>query len=168
KGAGTLKPRQLAVLENLLHWRDSEAQRRDCPHYKVFGNKELMEIARQLPKGLSQISGISPRLLDRYGKKIMPAIQAALNLPEAELPIYPRGERREKDPQAEKRFIRLKEWRTKIAAELELDPGVLINNTLLEALARRFPHTDEDLAEVALLKNWQRKVLGEGILRTLS
>ena len=168
KGAGTLDRRQLAVLENLLHWRDAEAQRQDRPLYKVFGSKELLEIARQLPKGLSQISGISPRLLDRYGKKIIPAIQAALDLSETELPVYPRGERRAKDPQIEKRVIRLKEWRKKISAELEIDPGVLINNALLEELARKHPTVEQDLAEIDLLKNWQRKVLGEGILRTLN
>ncbi len=168
KGAGTLDRRQLALLENLLQWRDAEAQRQDRPLYKVFGNKELLTISKQLPKDLGQISGVSPRLLERYGKKIMPAIQAALDLPESELPIYPRGERRAKDPQIEKRVIRLKKWRKQISAELEIDPGVLINNTLLEELARKHPGTDHDLAEIDLLKNWQRKVLGEGILQTLN
>ncbi|NOQ41348.1 MAG: ribonuclease D [Desulfuromusa sp.] len=168
KGAGTLDRRQLAGLENLLHWRDAEAQRQDRPLYKVFGNKELLELARQMPRKIGQVSGVSLRLLDRYGKKIMPAIQAALELPETELPIYPRGERRAKDPQIEKRVIRLKEWRKQVSAELEIDPGVLINNALLEELARKHPTVDQDLAEIDLLKNWQRKVLGEGILQTLN
>ncbi|MDA3904155.1 MAG: HRDC domain-containing protein [Desulfuromusa sp.] len=171
KGAGTLGRRQLAVLESLLHWRDAEAQRRDYPLYKVFGSKELLELARLMPKELSQMSnvpGMSPRLVDRYGKKLMHAISFALDLPEAELPTYPRRERREKDPQVEKRVIRLKEWRTQVAAELELDPGVLINNALLEELACKHPKQEQDLAGIDLLKNWQRKVLGEGILRTLN
>ncbi len=98
----------------------------------------------------------------------MPAITAALNLPDAELPVYPRGVRQVKDPQIEKRFIRLKEWRKGMATKLELDPGVLINNTMLEELARRHPQTDSDLAEVEVLKKWQRKVLGEGILQALN
>ncbi len=98
----------------------------------------------------------------------MPAIQTALDLPEAELPVYPRGERRAKDPQIEKRVIRLKEWRKQISAELEIDPGVLINNALLEELARKHPTVEQDLAEIDLLKNWQRKILGEGILQTLN
>jgi len=171
KGAGTLKPRQLAVLENLLQWRDKEAQRRDCPLYKVFGNKELLEIARNLPvtaKDLSQLSGVSPRLIERYGKKLLPPIQHALKIPEAELPVYPRGERHAKDPQIEKRLARLKEWRKKVAAELEIDSGVLINNALLEELARKSPQTEADFDAIERLKNWQRKVLGEGILLVLN
>jgi len=45
---------------------------------------------------------------------------------------------------------------------------VLINNALLDELARKQPRSEEDFAEINLLKNWQRKVLGEGILRTLN
>ncbi len=171
KGAGILNPRQLAVLENLLQWRDKEAQRRDCPLYKVFGNRELLEIARNLPAtvgGLLRIPGVAPRLIERYGKKLLLPIQQALDLSETELPVYPRGERRAKDPQIEKRIIHLKEWRKTVARELELDSGVLINNALLEELARKHPRTTADFSNIDLLKNWQRKVLGEGILRTLN
>ncbi len=171
KGAGTLRPRQLAVLESLLQWRDKEAQRRDRPLYKVFGNKEILEIARALPAtaaALSRVAGVSPRLIERYGRKLLPAIHQGLDLPDNELPVYPRGERRAKDPQIEKRMIRLKEWRKKVAKELELDPGVLINNTLLEELAHKHPRSEEDFARIELLKNWQRNVLGAGILQVLN
>ncbi len=171
KGAGTLRPRQLAALENLLQWRDVEAQRRNCPHYMVIANKTLLTLASEMPRGhgqLTNISGISSRLIERYGKKILLAVATAVDLAEAELPAYPRAERRAKDPQIEKRMIRLKEWRKQVSADLELDPGVLINNTLLEELSRKNPNTDQDLAGINLLKNWQRKVLGEGILQTLN
>ncbi len=171
KGAGTLDQRQLAVLENLLHWRDDEAQRRDCPLYKVLGNKSLLHLAKLKPSGrqkLQEVDGLSPRLIDRYGGKLLHRVGAALDLPETELPIYPRGERRAKDPQIEKRLTRLKDWRKKVATDLELDPGVLINNALLDELARKQPRSEQDLDGIVLLKSWQRKVLGEGILRTLN
>ncbi len=171
KGAGMLEPRQLAILENLLQWREIEAQRRDCPLYKVLGNKSLLALARLKPQGrkdLEQVEGLSPRLLERYGGKLLHQVSLALDLPETALPAYPRGERRKKDPEAEKRLNRLKDWRKKVAAQLELDPGVLINNALLEELARKQPRAEQDLAGIELLKNWQRQVLGEGILRTLN
>jgi ribonuclease D len=170
KGAGTLEQRQLAVLESLLQWRDDEAQRRDCPLYKVLGNKSLLHLAKMKPTGrkkLQEVDGLSPRLIERYGGKLLHQVNIALDLPESELPVYPRGERRGKDPQVDKRMTRLKDWRKKIAAELQLDPGVLINNALLDELARKQPRLEQDLGEIKLLKNWQRKVLGEGILRTL-
>ncbi|MCW8860756.1 MAG: ribonuclease D [Deltaproteobacteria bacterium] len=171
KGAGTLRPRQLAVLESLLEWRTTEAQRRDCPLYKILGNKTLLELSQVMPQDLPQlgtINGMPERLVDRYGRKLLHAISQGLNLPEAELPVYPRGERREKDPQVEQRMSNLKTWRAKAAKVLELDPGVLINNATMDELARKQPRTEGDLVQMGLLKNWQRKELGKEILQVLN
>lgn len=171
KGAGTLDRRQLAVLESLLQWRDVEARRRDIPLYKVLGNKSLLQLSRLKPttrNKLQQVEGLSPRLIERYGAKLLGAVGQALELPEAELPIFPRVERRIKDPQVDKRMAWLKDWRKQAATALHLDPGVLINNALLDELARKQPRVEQDLAEIKLLKGWQRKVLGEGILQALN
>lgn len=170
KGAGRLKPRQLGILEELLQWRDTEAQRRDLPHFKVLGNKSLLQLAVQPPvssKGLVGIEGLSPRLVDRYGKQLLQAVARGQELDEAALPVFPRGERREKDLAAEKRFTKLKEWRTRVAKQLELDPGVLINNATLEQIARLYPKDLTSLEKTGALKNWQLKELGAGILEAL-
>ena len=170
KGAATLNRRQLAVLELLLQWRDAEAQRRDCPLFRVLANQPILELARLMPRErqqLQEIAGLPPRLVDRYGGKLLDAIGRGLDLPAEDLPVYPRGERRERDPQVERRFNRLKDWRKKAAADLELDPGVLINNGVLDELARRNPASEQDLEQMSLLKNWQRRELGEAILRVL-
>ena len=113
------------------------------------------------------IEGISPRLVDRYSGALLQAITRGLKLPEDELPAFPRGERRTKDPEADKRLLQLKEWRKEAAIELELDAGVLINNATLEELARRNPQSVDELAEMSTLKNWQQKVLGKGIINRL-
>jgi ribonuclease D len=171
KGAGTLDRRQLAVLEELLQWREAEAQRRDCAPFKVFGGKGLLEIARSAPvslKGLVAIEGVFPRLVDRYGKKILAAVQAGLELPSDKLPVYPRTPRVEKDPTVDQRLTALKNWRKSKAAELAIDPGVLINNVLLESLSRQVPQAPEQLVAMAGLKNWQRRVLGEEVLAVLA
>ncbi|WP_321392921.1 ribonuclease D [uncultured Desulfuromusa sp.] len=170
KGAGTLDRRQLAVLENLLQWRDVEARRRDTPLYKVIGNKPLLQLAKLSPTSLSsmqKVEGLSPRLIERYGNKLLQQTAMALETPEEDLPTYPRSERRPKDPQIEKRMNQLKAWRKKVSEELQLDPGVLINNALLDELARKQPRSEQDLSDIILLKNWQRQVLGEGILHSL-
>lgn len=171
RGAGTLTRRQLAALEALLQWRDGEARRRDCPLYKVLGNKTLLEIAQVMPterQQMSAINGLPARLLERYAGALLQAVRRSLELPEGELPFYPRGERKERDPQVDQRLKRLKVWREQAATDLELDPGVLINNAALEELARKKPGSVQELEQLSLLKNWQRKELGEGILRTLN
>lgn len=170
KGAGTLDRRQLAILEGLLQWRDAEAQRRDCPLFKVFGNKPLLEIARSAPRserGLAAVAGLPPRLADRYGRKLLQAVEAALALPKEELPSFPRNERTRRDPEAERRLTLLKDWRRQAAEDLQMDPGIVINNALLEEISRRNPAGAAQLAETPGLKRWQQQVLGAGILQAL-
>jgi len=170
KGAGKLARRQLGLLEELLVWRDQEAQRRDLPHFKVLGNATLFQLATQPLSGilsLTGIDGLSPRLIERYGKALLQAVSQGNALDEAALPSFPRTERREKDPAAEKRFIKLKEWRKKAAEGLELDPGVLINNATLEQVARANPQGDQALSDLGVLKRWQLGELGPGMLQAI-
>jgi ribonuclease D len=171
KKAGTLDRRQLAVLEALLQWRDGEARRRDCPPFKVVGNAPLLELARLMPGSLraaAAIDDLSPKLLRRYGDAMLEAVEAGRQVSQEQLPAYPRGEPRVRDPEVERLVAVLKQWRTAVAKELELDPGILINNSLLEEIARSLPRTPADLDKIPAMKNWQRQVLGEGIVSVLS
>ena len=170
KGAGTLDRRQLALLEELLQWRDEEARRRNSPLFKVMGNKALLELAKNGPEtvqGMAGIEGLFPRQIERYGKGLLQALERGRGLPDDQLPIFPRQARRDKDPEAEKRFKKLKQWRLDKASELQLDPGVLINNTMLEVVSRLNPATVGDLEKIATMKNWQRQVLGKGLVNSL-
>jgi ribonuclease D len=170
KGAGLLDRRQLAVLEALLQWRDAEARHHDRPPFKVLGTKPLLELSRtapQHPQGLEGIEGLPSRLVERYGRQLLQAIENGLAVPAEQLPRFPRGERRERDPAADARLARLKEWRRQKAAALEMDPGIVINNALLEEVARRVPVDEPALAEVPGLKNWQRRELGAELLATI-
>jgi ribonuclease D len=48
-----------------------------------------------------------------------------------------------------------------------MEPGFLINNAALTALALENPATRADLDAMNLLRNWQKEVLGDTILKTL-
>ncbi len=170
KKAGILNPRQLALLESLLQWREGEARRRNCPPFKVVGNAVLLELARYKPanlRAMADLKEVPPTLIRRYGDVFLQAMEAGWNLPEEQLPSYPRSESRVRDPEMERRLNVLKKWRTSTAARLELDPGVLINNALLEEIARNCPTSTSDLEKLPL-KNWQRRELGEEILSVMS
>jgi ribonuclease D len=171
KGAGRLDRRQLGLLEVLLQWRDGQARKRDVPAFKVIGNKPLQGIATNSPqtlRALADVEGMFPRLIDRIGKQLLDCVEQAMAVPEEELPVYPRGERRQRDPEADGRFEQLKKWRQGKAAALQLDPGVLINNSLLEAIARNHPRRVEEFASIDGLRHWQRAELGEEMLQLLS
>lgn len=171
KGAGVLPRRELGVLEKLIQWREQEGARHNRPVYKVLGNKPLLELAQRMPKekgNLNGIEGLPSRLIDRYGRTLLEAVREGLELPEAELPKFPRLPRRVKDPAVEDRVKILKSWRQKAASRLNLDPGVLINNAALEHLAQVNPRTIADLDDVPGLKNWQKAELGAGLLSVLA
>jgi ribonuclease D len=171
KGAGPLSRRERGVLEKLLQWREQEGARLNRPVYKILGNGPVMEIAQRMPKfpgDLRGIQGLTPRLAERYGRTLLSAVREGLNTPEAELPQFPRQPRRAKDPDFEGQVKALKKWRQQAAAEYALEPGVLINNAALEALASAKPQSATDLNEVVGLKNWQKEVLGEGLLGVLA
>lgn len=170
KKANLLDRRQLAVLEELLQWRDGEAQRRNCPPFKVLNNAPLLEVARAMPanmRALSGVEGMVPRLVSRYAGSLLTAVEAGCKVPEGDLPVYPRGEPRQRDPEVESRLALLKKWRVGAAKGLAMDPGIVINNAMLEEIARRQPSCVEDLAGLETMKNWQRLVLGEGIVEAL-
>ena len=171
KGAGVLTRRELGVLEKLMQWREQEGARHNRPVYKVLGNKSLLDLAQRMPTDMGHlrgIDGLSPRLIERYGRTLLDAVRDGLTLPEAELPQLPRQPRRAKDPGLDDRVKALKNWRKKEAASYALEPGVLINNTALEALALAMPRSVADLDDVVGLKNWQKQVLGESLLDALA
>lgn len=170
KGAGRLERQQLAALEELLQWRDREAERRNCPHFKVLGNKSILEIVQTGPttgRELATINGISSRQIDRFGAKLLKCLEKAASLAEDQWPTFPRVARTLRDPEADRILSRLKKWRLLKAAELELDPGVLINNALLEAVSRARPDKLPKLKEIKNLRQWQMAELGNHLVGLL-
>ncbi|MDH3997495.1 MAG: HRDC domain-containing protein [Desulfuromonadales bacterium] len=171
KGAGTLDRRELGILEQLMQWREKEGRRRNHPVYKVIGNKPLLALALRAPRSpgnLRGIEGLSPRLIERFGGVLLQAVKTGLALPESELPKFERRRRPEKDPAAEARMKRLKLWRQEKAAKLGLDPGVLINNTMLEILSRETPQSLAECSELEGMKQWQCREFGDELLPYLN
>ncbi len=167
KGAATLNPRQLETLEQLILWRNAQAQKRDYPVYKVMSNKALLALATAMPRSEAQLDSVAEvpaKLRQRYAEVILESVAIALERPQQELPVPPQRRRREVDPAAEERFKRLKHWRSKKAQELELDPGILVNNSILMQVAYLQPRHSSELEQIEGMRNWQRQVLGPDLL----
>jgi ribonuclease D len=162
KGARHLDPRSLSVLRELYKMRDLRAQELDRPSFKVMGNRTLLEIAERKPRKLSElaeIKGITDLLLRRLGRHTLAAVKAGRTSDHGPLPRLGTGRRR-MDRTADRRLAALKVWRTRRAAELSMDPGVLCPNSGLEAIAWRNPRSAEDLESLDELKGWFVKSFG--------
>jgi ribonuclease D len=170
KGARDLSRRELAVLREVANWRDTMAAQLDRATFRVMGNEVLFELARRAPRNVTElgaIKGVPKGMLERAGQDIVAAVIRGMEVPEAELPSFPRGQRWNKDRDFDDRVARLKAVRDAAATRLELDPGVLCSRERLENVARSGAGTVEDLASVPDLRRWQIEEMGEGFIRAL-
>ena len=167
KGAGKLKGYSLAVLEELLQLRDRQARELDRPPFKVVPAEALLEAAEKKPRTIEELNavkGMSPRLVQRYGERMITLVSQAMKLTERELPRFPRTRRIEPTEGAKQRLKMLKAWRERKSALLGLEPGVIAPNWLLEAVADVNPARLEDLNSVAGMREWQKAAFGAELL----
>jgi ribonuclease D len=168
KGAFSLDPRSLAVLERLLAFREAQAQKLDLPPFKVLRNEPLLELALKKPLGSEELETgkiVSRKQREKYGTHLLREIQRAMAIPDGDLPVYPReGARRHLSSSVRQRVKALKAWRDKRAKHLGLEPGILMNNALIEAVALKNPRSIEEMKEIPGLKKWQQDHFGQEIL----
>lgn len=170
KGARDLTRPELAVLREVAHWRDTVAAQLDRATFRVMGNEVLLDLSRKAPRNVSElatIKGVPKGILERAGADIVAAVRRGLEVPEAELPKYPRSQRWNKDRDFDDKVTRLKAVRDAAATRLELDPGVLCSRERLENIARTGARTVEDLATVPDLRRWQIEEMGAGFIAAL-
>ena len=171
KGARDLAPRGLAILRELHAWREGVARERDQATFRILGNQALLEMSAAPPgsmRDLPSVTGISEGLAQRRGRDILAAVQRGLDVPEDQRPRWPRGQRFERDPEQEARFEALRDARTRLADQLNLDAGFLIPRATLEEIARAQPRTIDELAQVPGVRTWQVEAVGQGLLKAIN
>ena len=88
-GSSGMPPRGLAVVRELWAWRESEAERRNCPIRRVLRDDLIVELARRRsvdPKQIRAIRGMERGDLTRVIPDLSAAIGRALALPDASCP----------------------------------------------------------------------------------
>lgn len=91
-GIGSLSPRQLAVVRELWHWRQSEAEQRNLPPRRVLRDDLLVELAKRKsakPDHIKAIRGMDQGLLRKKLQDLSNRIQRALDTPLEDLDIFP-------------------------------------------------------------------------------
>jgi len=167
KEAFLLDSRSLSVLAALLEFREAQAKELDLPPFKVLRNEALLELAKKKPLGLEEMETgkiLSREQNKRYGKRLLQEIQRALAIPEENLPVYPREARPDLSTSVRKRIKALKIWRDNRAKHLGLEPGILMNNVLINAFALKNPRSIKEMGEIPGLKKWQEVYFGQEIL----
>jgi len=170
KGARRLPPRALAALRELHAWRERRAEEKDTPPFKILGNESLLRLAELRPKdaaGLGAVPGVLPRL-QRQAGDLLSAVRRAEDLPESELPRVARPPRPVVEDAVRRRDDRLKAFRVRKGAELQLDISVVLPQRLIDRLAEAHPCDAAGLARVEGLRRWRVEAFGAELLAAVS
>ncbi|MDP1860401.1 MAG: HRDC domain-containing protein [Gemmatimonadaceae bacterium] len=170
KGARDLTRRELALLKELVSWRDGVAKGLDRSSFRVVTNEVLLELSRKSPTAMDElraIKGIGRSILEHKGGEMLDAVARGRAVPENDLPRFPKPARWDRDPTFDERVSRLKRVRDAVAADLDLDPGVLCARDRMEAVARRKPTDVAHMQEIPEMRRWQSEVLGAEFVKAL-
>ena len=153
----TRDPRFLAALRALAAWREAEAQRRDVPRNRIVRDDLLLEIAANRPTSVEQLAKLRRISLDRQSAAaVVEAVQAALALPEDELPQL---EAAPKLPRGIGPMVDLLRVLLRLKSEEHHVAQRLIATTAdLEAIA------SQERPDLAALKGWRFEVFGRAAL----
>jgi ribonuclease D len=125
KGASKLPPRNLAIIDEILKWREALALRKDIPPFKIISNQQILEIAETKPLDMDGLDVLSKKQISSIGKSILDRIQSAMDMPEDSLPAFPKEKRQKHSAATLKKISALKEWRERSGKKSGLDPSII-------------------------------------------
>ncbi|MBY0586623.1 HRDC domain-containing protein [bacterium] len=167
-GAGGLRPRGLAVLRELITWREERARMLNRPPRWIMRDDILTELAKRQPQSIDDLRssrGLGLDSKNNWAKEVLAAIARGLEVPESELP-RPTGRR---DTTEEMMVVKI------LAAAMIQRAGEV-------GVATSLIGTNEDLRDVLdwyrrepaqtelppLLEGWREQVAGKFLLQLLS
>ena len=170
KGAKDLDGRGLAVLRELHQAREILATKVDRPPFMIIGNEVLVALAVLKPRDSNSIltvKGCTVNVVRRTGEAILAAVERGLAVPDAELPVRRANPRPRVSGAVQRRSEALRAWRVEAAKLVELDPGVIFPQRLIDRLAHEPPRDLEALAQVDGVGRWRAELFGAELLRRL-
>ena len=162
-GSQGLDGRERAILAELCEMRESLASTSDRPPFKILPNECLTALAKAKPKvkeDLEGIPGLSPRLIDRYSRDILAAVEKGRSA--TPIPKPPRSPR--PDQAFLDRLERLKTWRREAGKKMEVESDIILPRDILEAVVSRDPQDISDLKKVMVDVPWRWEHYGGEIL----
>ncbi len=163
RGATSLHPTGLAVLRELVIWRDGCARAHDLPPRSFLRDEILIDLARNPVKSLDQLNRVRglPRPVEMgHGSEIVAAIARAAAMPQDDLPST---RQREETPTEKYRADSLWCAVEALCFGRGIDPGLIANRSEIGQLHRHLT-TGEDPGDVRLLTGWRREAIGEPLL----
>lgn len=156
--------RVLAILRELAHWRELEAQKANLPRQRVIRDESLLEIAVVKPQKLQdllRVRGVTAQFVEsKWGRGVLEAIEKGEALEEDELP-FPLSKKKAEKPKISQ-------------AVLSLLKVLLVERSEKNKVASRLIASHDDLESLILgerdldvLKTWRWEIFGREALLLL-
>jgi len=162
-GSAKYAPRQLAALKALWDFRESLAQARDVPGYKILPSEIMLRFADITPREgkPEQIPRLPSRLEPEVRDGFLHAYDKAIHGDPKEWPKpVPLLRKPVKSPHPDL-LADLRKARDGIAANLHLDPSLLAPRAVMLAVALTGLYAPEEVREAAKWMRWQENLLLE-------
>jgi ribonuclease D len=153
--------RELTILAELCHQRDVIAEKLDRPPFKVIDDNLLLAIARSEPEQVIDLAaiGLSPRQIRLWGGDMLAAFKRGV-----EAPLLKREQPKRPDDATLKRLEKLKNWRKKIAQELNVESDIVLPKSYMNLFAENPPMSILDLEKTMADSPWRIRTYGSQIL----
>ena len=139
--------------------RDSIAEKRDVPSFRVLSNQRVIDLVHQNKERDQLISKLKHTPLASHVQSFSTFLQSAEEDPTPiVLPVVEK--KKAIRPHVEPVLFALRSWRNEKVEKEGLDPVVVLSNGQLKEVARYIPTTLSELKKVPTLRKWQRKFYG--------
>jgi len=160
---------RLAILRELVTWRDAAAREADVPPRTLLRDGALKNVARVMPRTVRELRDVKdfPRpLARRCGAEVLKTLDLARRLPEAD---WPQAAPREADPEDKVLISQTIEAVQEYCLAHDLDPGIVASRAnyvdLLHALRS---NRRRSVSQARLGRGWRRRFLGKMIIDLLT
>jgi len=159
RGATSLGPTALAVLRELVIWRDAVARAHDVPPRAFLRDEVLVDLSRSPVKSLEKLGRVRglPRPVEAaHGKEIVDATQRGLSTPPGKYPFA-----RTHEPTPSERFAADALWAAAqcICVGQSVDAALVTSRQEIGELHRHVK-TSKDPSHLHLMQGWRRDALG--------
>lgn len=160
-GNSGLDRRSLAIIRELWGWRESEAERRDCPVRRVLRDDLIVELAKRKtadPERIKAVRGLDRGDLKRRMPVIAAAIQRALALDDNECP-----EKRQRRGHSAKMSVLGQFLFAALGSEcrrVDLAPALVGTPNDIRALIAYRANPDDHARPPRLAQGWRAEIVG--------
>ncbi len=161
RGIERMGKRALALLRDLVAWREETARQMDIPTSRIARDEVLCELARN-PRAslreLREIRGMQPQQVERFGNLLLDVLKRT---PGAAPSLVPRAN--SLPPALEPTVDFLILCLRSLASERAVSPGMVATRTDLAAVILA-----GERADVPLMRGWRKQAIGDALLATLN